>query len=147
MEAPALEAIRAAGLQAPNADLPSLPAWRCQDRPPTPEALDAVLGRAVPRSPSGDTGQSRQADGRRRRREEPRARSSPDAGPRAVPAQESAAHPPGLDSQTWHPRAAPPGHPDDGGPGRTGPGQAGPGTRMGGALRAEQLRVPPRTLL
>src|SRR5687767_14899832 len=146
MESPALGAIRAAGLQAPAADLQSLRTWRCQDSPPTRTLADEVLGSALPGGPSGHAGQPRETDRRRGRGREPRPRRT--ARPRGDPAAESqgATRPPGVDTQTRQGGEAPARHPDDARPRRTNPRAAGAGTRMGGSLRAPLVRVPPGTL-
>src|SRR5262245_3681662 len=63
MEHPALGTHRAAGVQAPKADLSSLAPWRCQDGSLAPATRDDILGSQVPCRPQGDTGQSGQENG------------------------------------------------------------------------------------
>src|SRR5579875_1605355 len=120
MERAALEAIRAADVQAPTADLSSLAPWRCQDSPPAPETPDDVLGGEVPRGAEGDAGQSGQEDRRSGRRESAHAPATASACPRVASPPQGAARPPRLDSQARHDGTAPARHPDHAGPGGAG---------------------------
>src|SRR5713226_3587439 len=146
MEGAALAEAGAGGLQAPKAHLPSLPAWQAEDRPPAATALDPVGGGTLLGSAEGDAGQPRQANGGRRWGEEP----SPDpaARPSGAPADppDGPRRTPGMDSQTRQARATAVGHPHAPGSSRPDPGAARPGARMGGAVRAELVRVPSRPL-
>src|SRR3954464_5940298 len=99
MEHPALETLRAAGVQAPEADLSSLASWRYQGCAQTPTTVVDVPGGQGPRRAEGHAGQPRQAD----RRGGWRACARPPAAarPRPVPAalRHGATNTPGLDSQ------------------------------------------------
>jgi hypothetical protein len=147
MEQPALAAPRAAGVQAPEADLPSLPSRRCQDCPPTRTALDDVLGRAMPGGAARHAGQPGQEDRRGGWGEEPATPPTARLGPLPDGGRQSPTGPAGLDPQTRRSGAAAARHPHHAGPRQPNPGTARLGTGMGGSLRAEQLRVPPRALL
>src|SRR6266511_669026 len=100
MEGCALETLRAAGLQAPKADLPSLPAWRRQDRPSAPTTPDEILGSQMFGRPESDAGQPRQEDRWRGRGEGPRPCPAARPGPDSDATAEGAARPTGLDPQT-----------------------------------------------
>src|SRR5216683_582768 len=132
MEGAALAAARAGRLQAPKAHLPSLPAWRPEDRPPAATAVDPGRGGALPSRAEGDAGQPRQAD---------RWDKAPPAGPAARPGGAPADPPdrprgaPGVDSQTRHPRTPTARHPHAAGSGRADPGAARPGAGMGSPVR------------
>src|SRR5712692_1910030 len=118
MEGAALAAARAGRLQAPKAHLPSLPAWRPEDRPPAATAVDPGRGGALPSRAEGDAGQPRQAD------RWDRWGKAPPAGPAARPGGAPADPPdrprgaPGVDSQTRHPRTPTARHPHAAGSGR-----------------------------
>src|SRR5215212_7704829 len=146
MADPALAEARTGRLQAPNAHLPSLPAWRPADRPPAATACDPVLGGALPGRTESDAGQPRQANRRGRRGEI--ALAVPATRPRggSTDPPDPVSRAPGVDSQTRHGRATTAGHPHAPGSGRPDPGAARPGAGMGGPVRAEFVRVPPRTL-
>src|SRR3954466_2154521 len=146
MEGAALAEARADGLQAPKAHLPSLPAWRPEDRPPAATAVDPVLGGALPGRAESDAGQPRQADCWGGWSQEPPAAPAPRArGAPADPPDRSRGTP-RLDSQARQARTTGPGHSHAPGSGRPDPGAARPGTGMGGAVRAEFVRLSPRTL-
>ena len=146
MEDAALARAGAARLQAPKAHLQGLATWRSEDRPSAATLADAIPGSPLPGRAEGDAGQSREADRRGRRGEEPRA--SPAARPRGRPADptDRSRGSSGLDSQTRQARTTPARHPDAPGPRRPDAGAVGPGTGMGGALRAELVRLPSGTL-
>src|SRR6266498_2087464 len=128
MERPALETLRAAGVQAPAADLSRLASWRSQGCAPTPTTVDDLLGGQMPRRAEGDAGQPGQADGRGGRRE--RAHAPPTTRSRPVTAalRHGAADAPGLDSQARLDGAAALGDSDHGQPSRASPCEARPGT-------------------
>src|SRR5436190_7014017 len=100
MAGAALAEARARRLQAPNAHLPSLPAWRPADRPPAATARDPILGGALPGCAESDAGQPRQADRWGRRGEISPAAPAP--RPRGGPADppDPVSRAPGVDSQT-----------------------------------------------
>src|SRR6266542_2417281 len=106
MERTALEAIRAAGVQAPRPDLSSLTTWRCQDSPHTSETCDEVLGGEMPRGPKGIAGQSGQEDGRRGRRETNHSSTTPHSCTISANFRKSTTSAPSLDSQTRLQRTA-----------------------------------------
>src|ERR671932_1596052 len=99
MECPALETLRAAGVQAPSADLSSLAAWRSQDCAQTPTTGDDLLGGQVPRRAEGDAGQSGQEDRRGGRRESPHPAATTRPRPVPAPLPHRATDAPGLDPQ------------------------------------------------
>src|SRR5439155_6955064 len=142
MEASALARARAERLQAPNAHLPSLPAWQDEDHPSAATAAPPVLGRPLSGGAEGDAGQPRQADRRGRWSQEPP--PGPAARPRGPPAEPT--HRPrgtaGLEPQTGD--AGPPSaqHPNPARPPRPDPGSPRAGIGMGGALPAARLRLP-----
>src|SRR4051794_2766008 len=139
MEYLALETLRAAGVQAPEADLSSLASWRYQGCAQTPATVVDVPGGQGPRRAEGHAGQLRQAD--RRGGWRACAHAPAAARPRPDPAAlwHRAAHTPGLDPQARLDGATAPGDPDDGQSSRASPCEARPGTGMGGSVRAEQL--------
>src|SRR5215210_2613326 len=99
MEYSALETLRAAGVQAPTADLSSLASWRYQGCAQTPTTVVDVPGGQVPRRAESHAGQPGQADRRGGRCE--RAHPPTTARPRPVPAalRHGATDAPGLDPQ------------------------------------------------
>src|SRR5439155_4537359 len=146
MEAPAVEVLRAACLQAPKADLPSLPSRRRQYRPSSSTITDEILGGQMPCCPQGDAGQSGQEDRWRRWGQEPHSQPAIGPGPAPDATFEDTPRSPGLDSQAWQSGTATAWHSDLGEPRQPNAGAACPGTRMGGSIRAKQLWVPTRTL-
>src|SRR5437588_1566405 len=146
MEGAALAEAGADSLQAPKAHLPSLPAWRPEDRPPAATAGDPVLGGALPGRAESDAGEPRQADRWGGWSQAPPARPAPRS--RGAPADppDRARGTSSLDSQARQARTTGTGHSHPPGPGRADPGAARPGTGMGGPVRAELVRVPPRPL-
>src|SRR5918911_537184 len=99
MEGAALAQAGAGRLQAPKAHLPSLPAWRRQDRPPAATAADEVLGSALPGRAESDTGQPRQADRRGRWGQAPHAPTTARLGRGPADPTDRAGGAPGLDPQ------------------------------------------------
>ena len=146
MENAALVRAGAGRFQAPKAHLQGLAAWQDEDRPSVATAADEVLGGPLPGRAEGDAGQSREADRRDRRGQEPRA--YPAARPRGGPANptDRPRGTSGLDSQTRQARTTTARHPDAPGSRRPDAGAAGPGAGMGGALRAQCVRLPSGTL-
>src|SRR5687768_14641477 len=96
----ALEEIRAAGLQAPKAHLPSLPSWRREGGPQAPEPSAQVLVGQVPGRSQGDPGQPREEDGRGGRGRIADPQATAETGRRFVPQREGQAPPEGPDTQT-----------------------------------------------
>src|SRR5687768_14508234 len=136
METPALEAIRAAGLQAPEADLPSLTSWQHPGSPQAGATTDEVLVGAMPRRAPGDAGQPGQAHRGGGRRQEPDTPAAARAGRHPASVRETTSRPPGLDTQARQDGTAATRHPDHARQSRTNAGAAHAGTRMGGSLRA-----------
>src|SRR5713101_4065869 len=101
MEASAVEILRAAGLQAPKADLPSLPSWRRHDRPSSSTAFDEVLVGQMPCRPKGDAGQSGQEDRWRGWGQEPHPSPTIGTRPASDATSDDTPRPPGLDTQAW----------------------------------------------
>src|SRR6266567_2291514 len=134
MEAPALEIVRAASLQASKADLPSLPSGRRYDRPSSPTIPDEVLGGQMPRRPQSDAGQSGQENRWRGRGQEPHPQPAIGSGPASDATFKDTPRSPGLDPQTWHLGTATARHSNPGQPRRPNAGAASPGTRMGGSF-------------
>src|SRR5581483_892516 len=105
---PAVAEAGAGRLQAPEAHLQSLSAWRHEDRPQTATLVDHVPSRQVPRRQEGHPGQSREEDRWGGWAQEPHASPAPPARARPDRGPQGAAGPPGLDSQTRQGRTAPP---------------------------------------
>jgi hypothetical protein len=146
MEDAALAQAGAERLQAPTADLPSLEPWRPEGCPPSATAAAPIASGQIAGRSAGEPGQPWEADCRGRWGESPDARPAP--RPRGEPGatREGGTGPPGLDPQARHERATPARGSHPARPDRSSPGQASPGARVGSAVRAEQLRVPARTL-
>src|SRR5919107_5834783 len=104
MEDRALEAIRAQGLQAPNAHLPSPAAWQYEGSPQTPTPLGALLVGEMSRRPARHPGEPGQAHRRGGRGEIAPTFPAARTGPGAPPSPEGTADPPGLDSEARHRR-------------------------------------------
>src|SRR6266581_9204089 len=128
MEALVVEVLRTAGLQAPKADLPSLPSRRRHDRPSSPTAADEILVGQMPCRPKGDAGQSGQEDRWHGWGQEPY--PSPTIGARPAPdaVSEDTPRSSGLDTQAWQSGTATARHSHLGQPRRTNTGAARPGT-------------------
>src|SRR2546423_12883806 len=71
MERSALEAIRAAGLQAPKADLSSFTTWGYENSSQAATITDEFLVSQMPCGPQGHPGQPGQENGGDRRNEKP----------------------------------------------------------------------------
>src|SRR5579859_1605477 len=95
----ALAQARTAGLQAPNAHLPSLATWRCHGSPQTATALDEVLVSQVSRGPAGLAGQSGKEDSRGGWRESADPSPTAQPCPHPAPPPTGAPYAPGLDPQ------------------------------------------------
>src|SRR5216683_5260523 len=134
MEAPAVEILRAAGLQAPKADLPSLPSGRRHDRPSSSMAFDEVLVGQMPCRPKGDAGQSGQEDRWRGWGQEPHPSPTIGACPASDATSEDTPRPPGLDTQAWQNGTTTAWYSHLGQPRRSNTGTSSPGTRMGGSI-------------
>src|SRR5215218_1226009 len=150
MEGPALEEIRAATLQAPKAHPPSLPSWRREGSPQTPETSGRVLVGQVPGRRQGDPGQPRQEDGRSGRGGFAHPRTKAEARRGHVPeGREGQAPAESLDTQTGLQRRGEeaPGYTGHARPGAASVGETRLGARMGSQLRAQQLRLQTGTLL
>src|SRR5690242_5065314 len=101
MEALAVETLRAAGLQAPKADLPSLPSGRRHDRPSSSTVSDEILGSQMPCRPQGDAGQPGQDNRWRGWGQEPHPLPTIGPGPAPDATSEDTPRSPGLDTQAW----------------------------------------------
>src|SRR5256885_10597998 len=103
MERSALEAIRAAGLQAPKADLSSFTTWGYENSSQAATVTDEFLVSQMPCGPQGHPGQPGQENGGHRPNEIPP--SHPSSRPTIHPQTlaTSSTRPKGLDTQARKP--------------------------------------------